>query len=149
MNKAYQISISRRIQRPAAEVFEIVEDLERFPEFMPNVTSIRVIESSQDKKVAEWETVIDETPLTWTEEGIYDRDNYVVRFRAVEGVFDRFDGHWEVVPDGNNSRVTLELDYEIGLPEIEELISPILRERLLENAESMLRALEERTKTES
>jgi len=140
----YKIAMARHLDRPAAEAFEIVEDLERFPEFMPNVNSLTLLEVDGDRKVAAWETTIDDAPLDWVEEGIYDRQNMIVRFRSLEGVFDRFDGFWQVTPEGEGSRVTFELLYEIGLPEIEEIVGPLLRERMIENAESMLTAIEKR-----
>ncbi len=134
--------MSRHLSRPATEAFKVVEDIESFPKFMPNVNAITVLEADDQRRVAEWDITIDDAPLTWIEEGIYDHKNLSVRFRAIEGVFDRFDGYWQVVPNGEGSRVEFELIYEIGLPEIEEVIGPILRERLIENCESMLAAIE-------
>ena len=49
-----------------------------------------------------------------------------------------------MVPEGEGSRVIFELTYELGLPEIEDLVGPILRERLIENVENMLKAIEQR-----
>ena len=141
---AYVIKLSRHLAQPAADAFAAVEDIERFPEFMPNVNAIRVIESSDTRKVAEWDTTIDDAPVSWVEEGVYDRDNFLVRFRALEGVFDRFDGYWQVTPEAEGSTVTFELIYVIGLPEIEDLVGPILRERLVQNAERMLEAIDMR-----
>ena len=143
-NKTHRIVMSRTLRRPAAEAFRTVEDLERFPEFMPNVNALTLLEVDGHRKVAAWDTTIDDAPLSWIEEGIYDEKILIVRFRALEGVFDRFDGHWQVVPEGEGSRVTFDLTYEIGLPEIEDLVGPIFRQRLIENAESMLKAIEER-----
>ena len=143
-NQTHHITMSRTLRRPAAEAFRTVGDLEHFPEFMPNVNALTLLEVDGDRKVAAWDTTIDDAPLTWIEEGIYDEENLIVRFRALEGVFDRFDGYWQVVPEGEGSRVTFELTYEIGLPEIEDLVAPILRERMIENAESMLKAIEQR-----
>jgi coenzyme Q-binding protein COQ10 len=112
------------------------------------VTAITVLESSADRKVANWDTLIDGTPLSWTEEGVYDRAARTLRFRSLDGIFERFDGYWRVTPspDGSSdtSEVSFEVTYEIGLPEIEDMIGPILRERLIENVESMLRAIESR-----
>ena len=140
----YRIAMNRHLNRTAAEAFQIVEDIERFPEFMPNVVAIEVLHDERNRKVAHWDTIIDDAPLDWVEEGIYDFDNLIVRFRALEGVFDRFDGYWQVVPDDNGSRVEFELVYEIGLPEIEAVIGPILKDKMIENAESMLSAIEKR-----
>jgi len=141
-NSVYELEMTHNLKRPAAEAFRVVEDVERFPEFMPSVTSVTLLETVGRRKVAAWNTTIDGAPLDWVEEGIYDPDNYLVRFRALEGVFDRFDGFWQVTPDGDGSRVTFKLTYEIGLPEIEDIVGPLLRERLIENAESMLAAIE-------
>src|SRR5688572_17135124 len=114
-NIVYQIEMSRHLKRTAAEAFRVVEKIERFPEFMPNVNSINLIEAEGNRKVAAWSVTIDDAPLDWVEEGIYDDKLYQVRFRALEGVFDRFDGYWQVSAEGEGSQVTFELLYEIGL----------------------------------
>lgn len=142
--QTYKLSLSRQLGKPARQAFAIVEDLEKFPEFMPNVNAITVLESSKERKVAHWDTTIDDAPLDWVEEGLYDYDKLRLEFRSIEGVFDRFDGFWQVTPDREGSRVTFELEYEIGLPEIEEIIGPMLREKMIENVEGMLSAIEKR-----
>jgi coenzyme Q-binding protein COQ10 len=141
-NTTYEIAMSRRLNRPAFIAYKVVEDIERFPEFMPNVNALTLLEAEGNRKVAAWDITIDDAPLSWIEEGIYDKQNLIVHFRSLEGVFDRFDGYWQVIHDGEGSRVTFELAYEIGLPEIEDIVGPILRERMVENAESMLEAIE-------
>ncbi len=143
-NNVYTLTVSRELRQSADEAFRIVEEIERFPEFMPSVVSIRILEASGNRKVAEWDTRIDDAPLVWIEEGLYDKAERIVRFRSIDGVFDRFDGTWQVRSQGDGCSVTFELTYEIGLPEIEEYISPILRERLLENVGSMMTAIEKR-----
>jgi coenzyme Q-binding protein COQ10 len=142
LNTTYEIVMSRQLKQSSVKAFQVVEDLERFPEFMPNVNSLTLLEVDGNRKVAAWDIMIDDAPLSWIEEGIYDKQNLIVHFRSLEGVFDRFDGYWQVTPEGEDSRVTFELIYEIGLPEIEEIVGPILRDRLIENAESMLEAIE-------
>lgn len=141
---SYRIAISRQVACEPAQAYAVVEDIERFPEFMPNVEAIRILEDDGRRKVAHWDTMIDDAPLDWVEEGIYERDEMRVRFKALEGVFDRFDGFWQVKPAGGGSEVIFELEYSIGLPEIDEIIGPILRERLIDNTEAMLEALEGR-----
>lgn len=143
-NPVYEIEMSRTLSQPPTRAFKVVEDVERFPEFMPNVNSVTLLETAGQRKVAAWSATLDDAPLDWVEEGIYDPEHGLVRFRALEGVFDRFDGYWQVTPDGDGSRVTFVLAYEIGLPEIEEIVGPLLRERMIENAESMLAAIEKR-----
>ena len=142
--RSYRIAISRRVACDPAAAYAVVEDIERFPEFMPNVDDIRIIESSGQRKVAHWDTTIDDAPLDWVEEGIYEPEELRVRFRSLEGVFDRFDGFWQVEAADGGCEVVFELEYRIGLPEIDEIIGPILRERLIDNTEAMLAAIEDR-----
>lgn len=142
--QTYTVSLSRHLGKPAKQAFAIVEDLEKFPEFMPNVNAITVLEASKNRKVAHWDTTIDDAPLDWVEEGLYDHEKLRLEFRSIEGVFDRFDGFWQVTPELGGSRVAFELEYEIGLPEIEEIIGAMLREKMIENVEGMLDAIEKR-----
>lgn len=144
---AHTISISRHLQCPAAKVFKVVEDIERYYTFMPNVSAITVLEHEGNRKVTRWETMLDDAPFDWVEEGIYDYDNLIVRFRVLEGLFERFDGYWQVTPEIEGCRLTFELTYETGLPEIEEIVAPIVHERINNNVESMLAAIEKQAET--
>ncbi len=143
-NKAYTIAMSRWLSRPPEHGYEIMENVEQFPEFMPNVNVVKLLEHEGNRKVASWDIMLDDAPLSWVEEGLYDRDEFLIRFRSLEGVFDRFDGFWKVQAESEGSRISFELVYEIGLPEIEEIVGPLLHQRLVENAESMLDAIEKR-----
>jgi len=149
MGAAYEISMSRSIKGDAAAGFAVMKDVERFPTFMPNVRSVRLLESSERCKVAEWEITLDGTPLSWIEEGVYDDDAHTIAFRAIEGLFDRFDGSWRIARGDDGCCISFSLVYEIGLPEIEDLVAPILKVRMIENAECMLDSLEARISTSS
>ncbi|TMD31527.1 MAG: hypothetical protein E6J04_11645 [Chloroflexi bacterium] len=89
-NTTYEIAMSRRLNRPTSIAYKVVEDIERFPEFMPNVNSLILLEAEGNRKVAAWDITIDDAPLSWIEESIYDKQNLIVHFKSLEGVFDRF-----------------------------------------------------------
>ena len=78
-----QNSIS--IEAPVEEVFRVAMDVERFPEFMPDVRSVRVLERSDDglRTVVEWVGDIPEfkTTVTWVEEDRWDPAEHTCRFR--------------------------------------------------------------------
>jgi ribosome-associated toxin RatA of RatAB toxin-antitoxin module len=144
MASVTRLTLCRQLQAPVQRSYGIVVDIERFPEFMDNVTSVKILSSDSARKVVAWEMMIDDAPLDWVEEVRYDAERCCVDFRAIEGVFERFDGRWQVLPDPMGSRVELDLEYEIGLPEIEDVIGPILKTRLEANLESMIASLNER-----
>jgi ribosome-associated toxin RatA of RatAB toxin-antitoxin module len=144
MASVTRLTLCRRLRATVERSYGIVVDIERFPEFMDNVTSVKILSSEAARKVVAWEMMIDDAPLDWVEEVRYDAERCCVDFRALEGVFERFDGRWQVLPDPMGSRVELNLEYEIGLPEIEDVIGPILKTRLRANLESMIACLNER-----
>jgi ribosome-associated toxin RatA of RatAB toxin-antitoxin module len=86
--------------------------------------------------------VIDEAPLNWTEEICYDIALRRASFRALDGVFEQFDGYWQVSGNGAGSTVEVRIDYDLGVPEIDHIVGPILKERLLDNLDAMLSSIE-------
>src|SRR2546429_8848252 len=116
-NTTYEIAMSRRLNRPTSIAYKVVEDIERFPEFMPNVNSLILLEAEGNRKEAAWDITIDDAPLSWIEEGIHDTQYLIVHFKTLEGVFDRFDGDWQGIRAGEGSQVTFEVVSEIGLSE--------------------------------
>jgi ribosome-associated toxin RatA of RatAB toxin-antitoxin module len=122
--------------------FRIVQEVERFPEFMNNVTSVEIMSAEDARKVVAWEMMIDDVPLNWTEEIFYDFKLRRASFKVLDGVFERFDGYWQVSTNGTGSIVEVLVDYDLGVPEIDEIIGPILKERLIHNLEAMLSSIE-------
>jgi ribosome-associated toxin RatA of RatAB toxin-antitoxin module len=147
MDAPGHIFLSRPLSIDSAAAYQMVVEVERFPEFMTNVMKVDILSTDAHQTVAAWETLIDDAPLDWVEEGLYFPDQKRVEFRAIEGVFARFDGFWQVQPAPSGCEVVLSLDYEIGLPEIEAIIAPILHERLQANLRQMLDGIEHRAKT--
>uniref|UniRef100_E6QWN0 Coenzyme Q-binding protein COQ10 START domain-containing protein n=1 Tax=mine drainage metagenome TaxID=410659 RepID=E6QWN0_9ZZZZ len=132
------IQVSRTLRADPQQAFDVVYDVEYFPMFMPNVTAARVISNDGDRKTVEWEMLIDGAPLNWTEDIRYDRDLLTADFKALDGVFSHFDGTWRVWVSANGTNLEVSVFYDLGLPEIEDIIGPILEERLRQNLDAML-----------
>src|SRR2546423_3201017 len=96
---------SRVVRAHPNKAYEVVVNVERFPVFMSNVTSITVLSSSHERKIVAWQMMIDDAALEWTEEISYDPLNLRATFRSLSGVFDRFDGYWQVQQRENGSLV--------------------------------------------
>lgn len=159
---ARQLSLSQPVNRPAAEVYTLLLDLERFPDYMPDVRRVTplaesaftpgsrgVREANGARRVTAWEIALGDAPLTWVQEDLAEADTLTLRFRALESVFDRAEGYWQVTPEPGGCRVRFEITYELDLPEIEAALEPILREKLAAFAQGMLTALARRALAES
>jgi ribosome-associated toxin RatA of RatAB toxin-antitoxin module len=129
------------IRAPLEDVYRVAKDVERFPEFMPDVQSIRILERSGPRVTVEWIGLMQGRKVRWVEEEAWDDATHRSAFRLVEGDFSKFEGTWsfEVVPDGTSS--TLALDYEMELPLAGALLATLLKVLVRKNLESMLASL--------
>lgn len=139
-----RILASQIITSSTHAAYKIVIDVANFPNFMSNIVSINIIEDSGDRKIVEWVMEIDGAEIEWTEEIIYSDVELTARFRAISGMFAIFDGIWRVAEHPRGALINVELEYGLGLPEIEDIIGDILGKKLNENVEAMLIAIERR-----
>jgi len=62
----------------------------------------------------------------------------------LEGDFDKYQGTWAFLPEGDGTRVVLEIDYELNLPLFGGILKKLVHKLMQENAEMFLRGLKER-----
>ena len=129
---------------PIREVYDLAKDMERYPEFMPDVESVKVIERQEHRTVTEWETSVDGTPILWTEEDRFDDAKFLIEYQLIEGDLDKFEGEWRFVESAGATQVTLTVDYDFGIPELTNLIGPTLEQKVAENSEMMLQGMKRR-----
>jgi len=136
-----QVTASTHIRAPLAEAYRVAKDIERFPEFMPDVQSIRILDRAGSRITVEWVGLMQGRKIRWVEEETWDDAAHRSTFRLVEGDFSRFEGSWsfEAVPGG--TQAVLVLDYEMELPLAGALLSNLLKVLVRKNLESMLTSL--------
>jgi ribosome-associated toxin RatA of RatAB toxin-antitoxin module len=129
------------VAAPAAVVYELAKEQDRFPEFMPDVESVVVLERSADRAITRWKTLVEDAPIEWTEEDRFDDAALRIDYALIEGDLDTFEGSWTFVQDGELTRVVLGVEYDFGVPTLAELIGPTLEKKVRENSQMMLAAL--------
>ncbi|MFP4057390.1 MAG: type II toxin-antitoxin system RatA family toxin [Candidatus Brocadiia bacterium] len=139
-----QVRVSEVVRAEPEAVYRLFLDVESFPRFMPNVERIEVVERGEGWAVSRWLTDLDGAPLTWCERDTYDPENLVVAFQLTEGDIAKFEGHWAFLPHEAGTLALCVLDYELGVPLIEEVVGPTLREKVERNIATMLAAVEAR-----
>ena len=101
----------------ARRVWQTIVDIERYPDYMPNVASTTVLEASDAGRLATWELVLRGSILRWTERGTIDDDARRIAFEQVSGDLAVFRGEWRLEGgDGTPLRAVLEAEFEIGIP---------------------------------
>lgn len=129
------------IAAPARKVYELAKEQERFPEFMPDVESVTVLERHPGHIVTKWKTLVEEAPIEWVEIDRFNDAEARIDYQLTEGDLDKFEGAWTFVENGGITKVSLTVDYDFGVPVLAELIGPTLQRKVQENSEMMLAAL--------
>ncbi len=132
------------IAAPAKKIYELAKDMESYPDFMPDVETVKILERRGNETVTRWKTLVEEAPIEWTEVDVFDDSKTRIDYRLIEGDLDRFEGAWTFEERNGVTRVVLGVDYDFGVPTLAELIGPILQKKVEENSQMMLRALKER-----
>lgn len=137
------VETSIEIAAPRRQIYELAKDMERYPDFMPDVESVKILSRNGNKTVSRWKTLVEEAPIEWTEEDVFDDVNTRIDYRLIEGDLDKFEGAWTFDERDGTTFVKLGVDYDFGVPSLSELIGPILRKKVEENSMMMLKALKE------
>src|SRR5690606_14942576 len=126
---------SIQIDGPPEAVYELAKDMERFPSFMPDVQSVKVVSRNGSSTVTEWVSEVDGTEILWTEEDHFDDANRRIEYRLIEGDLDKFEGEWRFEPVNGGTRVVLTVDFDFGIPELTNLIGATLEVKVGETSE--------------
>ena len=132
------------ITAPIDQVYAQAKAVEDFPEFMPDLESVEVLERWNGNTLSKWVGLVQGRKIRWVEEDVWDDAAYRCRFRQREGDFTRYEGTWRFAPTAEGTVTTVEVDFEISIPFAGPLISNLLRTLMRKNVESMLMALKHR-----
>lgn len=143
---------SIHIDAPRERVLEIARDNERFPEFMSDVSSVTVVEKSEDdlRVVSDWVAIVPKfgNKVRWREEDIWDLAAGTCTFRQIEGDYDQFEGVWTFTADGAGTRFDSTMEYRLEIPLVGPLIKAIVHRTMQANLDSTLAAIRDRAENQ-
>lgn len=140
--KMPRIKVCVNIKKPQAEVYELIRKMDGFPGFMQNIKSLKIIKHPEENKiVTAWEAEIEGVLLRWKEEDCFDDLNREVRFSMLEGNYKGYRGRWLVESRDSGSRLTLEADFDWGIPMLEKYVGPALKEKARHGLLGMVQAV--------
>jgi len=129
------------IDAPAQRVYDLAKDQEHFPQFMPDVENVTILQRRPDGVISRWKTLVEEAPIEWTEDDRFDDAALRIDYQLIEGDLDKFEGAWTFENRDGRTHVVLGVDFDFGVPTLAELIGPTLERKVRENSEMMLAAL--------
>jgi coenzyme Q-binding protein COQ10 len=137
------IEVTRHIAGPPEAAYGLAKDMEAYPQFMDAVVSLQVVERRPDgSTVTAWAARFQGKILRWTEHDVFDDQRCHIAYRQVQGDLKRFEGEWRFVPDEGGTRVTLTVDFDLGIPMFASLLDPVAKLIVRRNCEAMLTAIQ-------
>ena len=132
---------------PLEKVIAIAKNVEEYPTFMPDVKSVKVLESQDDGRLqkVQWVGIIKQfaREIRWIQE-----DQWVsptrVEFKQLEGDYDKMEGYWEFADADGSTEFTNVLDYEYRVPLLGALVTKVVEFLVRQNLESIMDGIERR-----
>jgi len=113
-----QFTNKRRVRHAAADMFDLVADVEKYPQFVPLCQSLRV-RSRADKDegvevlTASMTVAYKLIQQTFTSRVTLDRPNLKILVEYLDGPFSRLQNRWTFKPTGDDAcEVEFYIDYE-------------------------------------
>lgn len=135
-----QAATSGTFNAPIAKVFSIISDYGSYPQFMPEVKRVSVIETTGEKKLVEYELSIIKTfrYQLW----MFEKPNNEVSWKFHTGeMFKDNTGSWKLTDLGNG---TTKADYELTA-KFGVFVPGMIEKKLIEsNLPSMMKQFKER-----
>ena len=112
-----QFSSKRRVRHAAADMFDLVADVEKYPQFVPLCTSMKVRSRTQkgdtDVIVAAMTAAYKVISQTFTSRVTLDKANLKILVEYLDGPFSRLQNRWTFKPTGDATcEVEFFIDYE-------------------------------------
>jgi ribosome-associated toxin RatA of RatAB toxin-antitoxin module len=123
------------------KAWDIISDYTRYPSIMDNVDKVEITERSGDEGISKWYITVDEAPLYWVEKDIFNKHDYEIVFKSIEGDFDNINGRWSIKDGGGGIALRFEIQYNLGIPVIEEVLGHILKDKMKTNIDKMVAAV--------
>ena len=121
----HNIHKSAIVLHSAQKMFELVDSVENYPQFLPWCGSTQIIERDNDKTIASIEINYKGIRQTFSTENTK-KQNQEMIIKLIDGPFKSLSGEWMFKNlDKDSCQIELKLEYEFSNVILEKLISPV------------------------
>lgn len=128
------------------QVYAVLRDSERFPDFIPSVVSVKRLSEEGSRTVTEWTVKVQSLGIDtkWTSEETWDPENLTLSFRPAGEAVAQLHGLWSIAPTDSGSRLSLDAKYELKVP---ALIKGMAQKAVQENLQALLNGIKARAES--
>ena len=138
-----RIARSAIVERAAAELYALVEDIERYPQFLPWCLATRVHERGLRGTRATLTVGLRGLKQSFTTQN-ENRPGEAIDLRLVEGPFRRFAAAWRFTPLAPAAcRIDFSLEYEFSSRALARLLAPLFDQIADTTVDAFIRRAEE------
>ena len=131
----------------AERMFELVNDLDSYPRFLPNVSAMDVKRdrgTAEDVRYARMTVQFGPVTQSYTSKVVADPKARTIVARAVDGPFKYLDSKWTFEPEGMGTRVRFDIDFKISNPLIAAVAEPAFAQKQQEILDAFMREADRR-----
>lgn len=129
------------VHAPREEVYRLAKNVPAIADYAEPVRSIRVVEEGPGYLVTAWEVLFQGRLLRWTERDEFDDESCTIRYRQISGDLAKFEGDWTFTETDGVTRVTLRVDFDLGIPMLAALLNPVATALTRRSSEAIVRAV--------
>lgn len=127
----------------ASEVWSILREIENYPQIMPNVRSVRFVDSPNGGMESEWRVRFSGNEFRWRERDDIDDTALRLSFSQIEGDLAQWKGEVRVLAEPFVEAV-YKVEFDLGIPVLSALLHPLGERAVRESCEQMMIAVEKR-----
>ena len=113
----------RHVPHLADRMFDLVNDLERYPRFLPNVSAMTVRRDGT-ARFAKMTVKFGPVTQSYTSRVEADPVARTITAKAVDGPFAYLDSKWTFTPEGEGTRIEFDIDFHIANPLLAAVAEP-------------------------
>ena len=143
-----KLKFERRIPHSSADMLSLVADVETYPLFVPNCEAMQVKRAGLPAGSSDARMTVRLGPIAqaYTSRVAVDATAGTISAHALDGPFSHLDSLWQIVPDGDGSQVTFEIDFAISNPLIAAVAEPAFAAKQEEIVDAFLAEADRRFK---
>jgi ribosome-associated toxin RatA of RatAB toxin-antitoxin module len=144
-----QVKNQVTINAPFSVVWQLAQDVEKFPAIMPDLDKVEILEKTEPspqttRTVTHWSSRIKQfnRSIVWTEEDIWNSEKGSCDFWQIKGDFTKYEGSWKFRDLGTTTELDLTIDYAFEIPLVGALMKGVLQKLMQQNVDMMGKALQ-------
>jgi coenzyme Q-binding protein COQ10 len=119
-------------------MYQIVADIERYPEFLPWVAALRLLSRDEKQLIAEMAVGYGPFRERYTSRVSLDPASRSIDVVEIKGPFRRLENHWRFTPESDGCRIEFSIVFEFSNPLLQVAASTAFEKVLLQMTDAFV-----------